>query len=206
MIVRTLTAGPVGTNCYLVGCEQTQQAIVIDPAWDAPAIMREAEALGLTIKLILITHAHFDHIGALADLTETTHAPVAMHPLEHDWLRLDGGAVAFGFRIRSVDRVDIELTHGQLIDVGTLQFETRHTPGHTLGHVVFVNAKEPAAFVGDVLFAGSVGRTDLPGGDFDALINSITTQLLTLPDETQVYSGHGPPTTIGVERQSNPFL
>ncbi len=206
MIVHMLTAGPVGTNCYLVGCEQTQQAIVIDPAWDAPAIVREADALGLTIKLILITHAHFDHIGALADLTDTTHAPVAMHPLEQDWLRLDGGAVAFGFRIRSIDRIDIELTHGQVINVGTLHFETRHTPGHTQGHVVFVDTKEPVAFVGDVLFAGSVGRTDLPGGDFDTLINSITTQLLTLPDATQVYAGHGPPTTIGIERQSNPFL
>jgi glyoxylase-like metal-dependent hydrolase (beta-lactamase superfamily II) len=206
MIIRTLTAGPVGTNCYLVGCEQTQQAIVIDPAWNAPSIVNEATALGLTITLILITHAHFDHIGALADVKEATHAPVAMHPLEQDWLRLDGGAVAFGFRIRSVDHADIELAHGQAIDVGTLHFETRHTPGHTLGHVVFIDTHEPVAFVGDVLFAGSVGRTDLPGGDFDTLIDSITTQLLTLPDETQVYSGHGPPTTIGVERQTNPFL
>ena len=206
MIVRTLTAGPVETNCYLVGCDQTRQAVVIDPGWDAASIIAAAHTLELTIKLILLTHAHFDHIGAVTDLKEATGAPVALHPLEQDWLQVDGGALAFGFRIRSVDRPDIDLTHGQVVNVGTLSFETRFTPGHTPGHVVFVEAKQQAAFVGDVLFAGSIGRTDLPGGDYDTLIKSIQDQLLTLPDETKVYSGHGPPTTIGVERNTNPFL
>ncbi len=206
MIVETLTGGPAQTNCYLVGCEQMHQAVVIDPGWDAQAIGDAARGLGLTIKLLLITHAHFDHIGAVTDLKEAANAPVGMHPLDQDLLRLDGGAPAFGFRIRPVVQPDIELKHGQMIDIGTLAFETRFTPGHTRGHVVFVESKEKAAFVGDVLFAGSIGRTDLPGGDYATLIKSIRDQLLTLPDDMAVYPGHGPPTTIGVERETNPFL
>ena len=206
MIVETLPVGPIQTNCYLVGCEQTRQAVLIDPGWDAELLLQSAKALGLTIKLILITHAHFDHIGAVADVVDATGARVALHPLDLDWLRLNGGADVFGFEIRSVPTPAIELAHGQRIEVGTLSFETRHVPGHTPGHVVFVEARQRAVFVGDVLFQGGIGRTDLPSGDYGTLINSIRTQLLTLPDDTKVYAGHGPPTTIGIERETNPFL
>jgi hydroxyacylglutathione hydrolase len=206
MIVETLTGGPAQTNCYIAGCEQTRQAAVIDPGWDAASILAKTHELDLTIKLILLTHGHFDHIGAVTELREATGAPLAMHPLEDDWRRVNGGADLFGYQIRAVAAPDIELEHGQQIDVGTLSFETRFTPGHTRGHVVFVEHAQRAAFVGDVLFAGSIGRTDLPGGDYDTLINSIREQLLTLPDEFRVYAGHGPPTTIGAERNDNPFL
>ena len=169
-------------------------------------LLHEAATLDLTIQVVLLTHAHFDHIGAVADVVTATGAKVALHPLDLDWLRLNGGADAFGFSIRPVPEPDALLEHGQHIDVGTLSFETRHAPGHTPGHVVFVEATQHAVFDGDVLFAGSIGRTDLPGGDYDTLIASIRDQLLTLPDDTAVYSGHGPPTTIGIERVTNPFL
>ena len=158
------------------------------------------------IDTMLITHGHFDHIGAVTDLREATHAPVALHPLEDDWLAANGGAELFGLKIRAVAAPDLALAHGQIVEVGALNFETRFTPGHTRGHVVFVEHAQRAVFAGDVLFAGSIGRTDLPGGDSDTLIASIRDQLLSLPDEFKVYPGHGPPTTIGAERQFNPFL
>ena len=206
MIVRTLTAGPAQTNAYLVGCDRTNAAVVIDPCWDAPAILAEAQSHHLAIQLILITHGHFDHIGAAADLKDATGAPIALHRRDVDWLYVNGGADVFGIKIRTVPEPDRLLEHGDKIDVGTLSFEARLAPGHTAGHVVFVEQAEHAAFVGDVLFAGSIGRTDLPGGDYDTLIESIQAQLLSLPDDFKVYPGHGPPTTIGIERKTNPFL
>jgi glyoxylase-like metal-dependent hydrolase (beta-lactamase superfamily II) len=206
MLIETLTGGIAETNCYLLGCEQTRRAAAIDPGFDANIVLDRARALDLAIELILITHAHFDHIGAVTDLREATHAAVAMHPDDQDWLRLNGGADLFGYKIKPVAEPDLQLSHGQIIEVGTLKFETRFTPGHTRGHVVFVEHAEKAVFAGDVLFAGSIGRTDLLGGDYDTLIASIQEQLLSLPDEFKVYPGHGPPTTIGAERQFNPFL
>ncbi len=206
MIVETLTGGPAQTNCYLAGCEQTRLAAVIDPGWEARSVLAKADELGLTIKLILLTHGHFDHIGAVTELRTATGAPVAMSPDEKDWLYANGGADLFGLKITPVADPDIELQAGQVLTVGALNFETRYAPGHTRGHVVFVEHAAHVVFSGDVLFAGSIGRTDLPGGDYDTLIQSIRDQLLTLPDDFKVYAGHGPPTTIGQERQSNPFL
>ena len=206
MILRTLTAGPTQTNCYLVGCEETRDAVAIDPGWDARAILQAARSAKLTIKLILLTHGHFDHIGAVTDLKDATSASIAVHARELNWLQAGGGAEAFGFKIRAVPQPDRLLVHGERITAGTLAFETRYVPGHTAGHIAFVEHQQRAAFVGDVLFAGSIGRTDLPGGDYDTLIASITDQLLTLPDDYRVYPGHGPPTSIGVERTTNPFL
>jgi len=206
MIVQTLALGPVQTNCYLVGAEPSREAVVIDPGWDAGAILAEARSADLTIKAILLTHGHFDHIGALADMKEALKVPLIAHAREIDLLDAKGGADLFGFRIRAAPQPDRLVEHGEQIEIGTLKFEVRHVPGHTAGHVAFVEHQNRAAFVGDVLFAGSIGRTDLPGGDYDTLIASIADQLLTLPDDFKVYPGHGPPTTIGLERRTNPFL
>jgi hydroxyacylglutathione hydrolase len=206
VIVATLTSGPAQAHCYLVAAAGSTDAVAIDPGWDAAAILARARSLDLTIKLILITHGHFDHIGAVTELRETTGAPVALHPFEADWLAVNGGAELFGYKIRAVTALDLELTHGQIVAAGGLKFETRLTPGHTRGHVVFVVYAQQAVFAGDVLFAGSIGRTDLPGGDHDTLIASIRDQLWSLPDDFKVYAGHGPPTTIGAERQFNPYL
>lgn len=206
MIVRTLVLGPAQTNCYLAADEQTRQAVVIDPSWDAEVILAEARAADLTIELLLITHAHFDHIGAAADVHDATGAPIAVHAGESDLLKADGGAAYFGVKIRAVPPPDRWVLPGEVITLGSLAFEVRFVPGHTAGHVAFVEHHARAAFVGDVLFAGSIGRTDLPGGHYDTLIASIHSQLLTLPDDFVVYSGHGPTTTIGAERVTNPFL
>jgi glyoxylase-like metal-dependent hydrolase (beta-lactamase superfamily II) len=211
MIVRTLTLGPAQTNCYLVGAEPSgeavaREAVVIDPGWDADVILSEIRSAELTIKAILLTHGHFDHIGAVAEVKEALRVPLMAHAREIDLLDAKGGADLFGFRIRAVPPPDRLVAHGERIEIGALKFEVRNVPGHTVGHVAFVEHASRSAFVGDVLFAGSIGRTDLPGGDYDTLIASITDQLLTLPDEFKVYPGHGPPTTIGVERRTNPFL
>jgi glyoxylase-like metal-dependent hydrolase (beta-lactamase superfamily II) len=180
--------------------------VVIDPGWDADEILAEARSAELTIKAILLTHGHFDHIGAVAEVKDALHAPLIAHAREIDLLDAKGGAELFGFRIRSVPQPDRLVEHGETIEIGALKFEVRYVPGHTSGHVAFVEHQRRSAFVGDVLFAGSIGRTDLPGGDYDTLIASIADQLLTLPDDFRVYPGHGPPTTIGLERNTNPFL
>ena len=206
MITHALTVGPVQTNCYVVVCETTRQAVVIDPGWNASSILAAVDSFQAAVRLILLTHTHFDHIGALAGVVDATKAPVAMHPLDLPLLRAGGGAREWGIPMRPAPDPDLLLEHGQVLEVGTLRFETRFTPGHTTGHVVFYVESEKAVFDGDVLFQGGIGRTDFPGGDFDTLIASIRDQLLTLPDDVVVYSGHGPPTTIGDERRFNPFL
>ncbi|CAG0930991.1 Hydroxyacylglutathione hydrolase GloC [Thermoflexales bacterium] len=216
MIVQTLVLGPAQTNCYLAWVESSREgvvreavareAVVIDPAWEADAILAAARSAELTIAAILLTHGHFDHIGAAADLKEALGVPLIAHARELDLLRLDGGAKLFGLEIRSVPRPDRLVAHGEQIAIGPLQFEVRHVPGHTTGHLAFVEQTQRTVFVGDVLFAGSIGRTDLPGGNYDTLISSLTDHLLTLPDDFKVYPGHGPPTTIGRERNTNPFL
>ncbi|HXV99703.1 MAG TPA: MBL fold metallo-hydrolase, partial [Anaerolineae bacterium] len=162
--------------------------------------------LELTIKYILNTHAHFDHILANAPLVKATGAPLALHPLDLPLLRQNGGASLFGFEVSASPEPDLMLAEGDMISFGTYTFQVLFTPGHTPGHVSFYEAKAGIVFDGDVLFAGGIGRTDLPGGDYETLMASINNNLMILPDETVVCSGHGPVTTIGRERATNPWL
>jgi hydroxyacylglutathione hydrolase len=204
--VLTLPLGPLGTNCYLLGDPASGEAAVIDPGYDAPRVLAAAARANLQIKIVLLTHAHFDHIGGVAGVLEATHVPLALHPGDLPLLRVQGGAQAFGIEQPPCPDPDLELQAGQAIEVGGLRLETLFTPGHTPGHVSFYERTEGLLFDGDVLFQGSIGRTDLPGGSYDILLRSIREQLLTLPDETIVYPGHGEATTIGDERWGNPFL
>ena len=206
MIIETLPVGALETNCYLVGCEQTQLGAVIDPGGDAADILAAVEQKGLTLKYVLLTHAHFDHIGAVAEIVQATRAPVAMHPNDLPLLRARGGAALFGVFMRPSPDPDIELADDQVIEVGTLRLRVLHTPGHTPGHVTFYEAKARAAFDGDVLFQQGIGRTDFPGSSFQQLMNSIRNKLFILPDDTTIYPGHGPATTVGDEKRYNPFL
>jgi glyoxylase-like metal-dependent hydrolase (beta-lactamase superfamily II) len=206
VIVIQIPVGMVQTNCYIAGCEETKEGVVIDPGDDGDRIMEQVEKAGLTIKYVLNTHAHFDHILANDYVMKATGAPLAIHPLDLPMLRSGGGASAFGLHVEPGPEPDIELAEGDTISFGTHTFEVLFTPGHTVGHVSFYEAKVGIIFDGDVLFAGGIGRTDLPGGDYGTLINSINEKLMVLPDDTTVCSGHGPVTTIGRERASNPFL
>jgi hydroxyacylglutathione hydrolase len=164
------------------------------------------EELNLSIKYILNTHAHFDHVLANGPLVEATGATLALHPLDLPLLRQSGGASFFGLTAPTSPDPDLELAEGDIISFGTHHLQVLFTPGHTPGHVSFYEAQANIIFDGDVLFAGGIGRTDLPGGNYDTLINSINEKLMVLPDETTVCSGHGPVTTIGRERVSNPWL
>jgi hydroxyacylglutathione hydrolase len=195
------------TNCYLVGCEETSQAAIIDPSWEGRSIVAMAENDSWQITHILLTHAHFDHIGGLQELKSATGAPIYAHPDAIDMLRdATMSAAFFGMRIPQPPPPDEMLSDGQVLAVGELQLHVLYTPGHAPGHVCFHLPEYRVLFDGDVLFQGSIGRTDLPGGDYDALMTSIKDRLLTLPDDTRVFSGHGSPTTIGQERRTNPFL
>lgn len=206
MIIKMLPVGPIQTNCYLIGCPDTSAGAVIDPGWDAQIIISEAETLGLTINYVLNTHAHWDHVSANADVVEATGAQLAIHAKDLPLLRAKGGADLWGIPVKPSPEPDIELTNGQSIQIGELALQVLFTPGHTPGHVSFYEPDAGAVFDGDVLFKQGIGRTDLPGGDHEALMHSIRDVLMALPAETVVYSGHGPATTIGEERWANPWL
>jgi hydroxyacylglutathione hydrolase len=203
-----MVLGPVATNAYLVGDTDSKKAVVIDPAWDGELILKEASSRGWQIDQIWLTHAHFDHIGGIAGMVHGLQQPpsVALHPADLPLYRAEGGARFFGMHIGENPDPTLKLENGQKLSLGEYKFEVRHTPGHTAGHVVFYCETEKVLFCGDVIFEGSIGRTDLPGGDYDTLMNSIYTQILTLPDGTRLLSGHGGETTVGTERRHNPFL
>ena len=207
MKIFQLPLGPLQTNCYLLGCEETKKAAVIDPSWDGQLIAQKAEDKGWEITHILLTHAHFDHVGGLAELKEVTKAPSYIHPdaipmLENAVL----AAQMWQIQMPEPPPADYSIADNQEIEVGNLSLRVLFTPGHAPGHVSFYLADYHVIFDGDVLFQQSIGRTDLPGGDYDLLLQSIQRRLLVLPDETTVLSGHGPATTIGQEKIQNPFL
>jgi hydroxyacylglutathione hydrolase len=197
--------GRFAENCYLVLDEPSGEAAVIDPGEEAGLILHKLSGAGGRAVAIWITHAHVDHVAGVGRVKAATGAPVCLHPA--DRLLYDhvaDQALAFGMPAEPLPAPDRALAGGDVLRVGTLAFRVRPAPGHSPGSVLFEG--EGAVFSGDVLFQGSIGRTDLPGGDFDTLIQSIERELLVLPDSTIVYPGHGPETTVGRERRSNPFL
>lgn len=204
----TFALGPVQTNAYLVADPDTKDAAVIDPAWDGLFILREAQRRGWRIAHLWYTHAHFDHIGGAAELADALNPPplVALHPNDHVLWRASGGGALFGFQIDPGPEPAIDFFHGQILRLGSARFEVRFTPGHTPGHCAFYCAEAKVCFCGDLIFAGSVGRTDLPGGNWETLERSIREQIYTLPEDTRLLSGHGPETTVGEEKRSNPFV
>jgi glyoxylase-like metal-dependent hydrolase (beta-lactamase superfamily II) len=206
--VVALVLGPVQTNAYLLADTQSGAGVVIDPAWDGEVIVAEAQRRHWQIGQIWLTHAHFDHIAGAAAICRKVvpSPPVALHPDDLPLWKVQGGAPFFGMQIDPGPAPAIELAHGQVLTLGSYEFEVRHAPGHTPGHVIFYCAKENLAFCGDVIFGGSIGRTDLPGGSYHILMQSIHSQVLSLPDHTRLLSGHGEATTVGMERQENPFL
>jgi len=201
--------GPAVTNAYLVGDPESKLAVVVDPAWDGDLIHRAAELRGWRIHQIWLTHAHFDHFGGAGAISDAAPSPipVALHPDDHSLWRMGGGASAFGIAdFDSGPEPTDYLEHGMKLSLGAHEFEVRHTPGHSPGHVNLNYQQGGMAFCGDLIFRGSVGRTDLAGGDMQTLLSSIRQEVLTLPDEAQLLVGHGPATTVGAERRDNPFL
>jgi hydroxyacylglutathione hydrolase len=208
LAIVTLTLGVVQTNSYLVADSGSGVAAVIDPAWDGHLILSEAQKRDWRIAHLWITHAHFDHIGAAGTVANALNPLplVALHPADHTLWRAEGGAPLFGYRIDPGPEPTIDLSDDQVMRLGKVIFEVRYTPGHTPGSCSFYCPEANVLFCGDLIFQGGVGRTDMPGGDWDALLNSIKTQVFSLPDETRLLSGHGPETTVGDEKKLNPFL
>jgi len=202
----TLPVGLIQTNCYIVGCPETGEGVVIDPGGHPERILAEIERLGMSIQYVFNTHAHFDHTDANGAIVKATGAPLALHTEDRALLAASGGAALFGLQAQPSPPPDRDLHDGDEIRVGSLNFQVLHTPGHTPGHVCFYEPQEGVLFDGDVLFFRGVGRTDLPGGSWQQLLDSIQRRLFVLPDETVVYSGHGPATTIGDEKRQNPWL
>jgi hydroxyacylglutathione hydrolase len=206
LIIATLPVGMIQTNCYIAGCEETKEGAIIDPGGHPERILAEVERHGLAIKAVLNTHAHFDHTDANGAIVQSTGAPLALHPLDQPLLKASGGAAMFGLQADPSPPPDLDLHDGDELEIGTLRFRVLHTPGHTPGHVCFYEAEQGVLFDGDVLFYRGIGRTDLLGGNRQQLLDSIQQVLFALPDQTVVYSGHGPATTIGEEKQLNPWL
>jgi hydroxyacylglutathione hydrolase len=207
MILEMLTVGPFQENCYIIGDVESGVGALIDPGDEAARIAMAVEETGLEIGSIIVTHAHIDHVGAVVGLVDEYACPVLMHAEAEPMLEgLPTQAMMMGLRFGNVPTVDRHVADGEVLEVGDLRFRSLYTPGHAPGHLAFYVEDERLVLSGDALFAGSVGRVDLPGGSMEVLMRSIEESLLTLPDETVVYPGHGPRTTIGNERASNPFL
>lgn len=208
MEISTFTGAGFGQNAYLAICEETRSCVAIDPGRGVDELVRAVESEDLTLEAIFLTHAHLDHVEGVSTVREHfPEVPIWLHP---DDLGLYHGvqrqAAMFGLSTEPQPEPTHEIVPGEPLTFGSCMFEVRFTPGHAPGHVILVSEDDGLAVVGDVVFQGSIGRSDLPGGDMQTLMKSIREHVLTLPDDTVLYPGHGPPTTVGQERLSNPFL
>ncbi len=209
MLIKNLTVGPIMANCFIVGCAQTKEAAVIDPGDEAERILMALAQDKLTVKAIINTHGHFDHVGANKKVKAATGAPIIIHSQDAPMLsQLSAMAAAWGMTTEDSPAPDRMVEDGDTITFGTITFKVIHTPGHTPGGISLHCEAEQCVFVGDTLFAGSIGRTDFPGGSYETLISSIQNKLFALDDAVTVYAGHNHQTTIGEEkmRRNNPFV
>jgi hydroxyacylglutathione hydrolase len=205
LIIRSFTGGSFAQNGLVVWCTGSRRGILVDPGGSVEEMLSAAREADVEIEKIVLTHAHLDHVDGVARAKRATGAPILLHPADEPLYRAaPTQAQWFGLQIETPPPTDAALEDGERIRVGDCELEVRHTPGHAPGHVILVG--DGFAIVGDCVFAGSIGRTDLPGGDFQTLMASIRSRILTLPDETRLYPGHGTETTVGHERASNPFL
>ncbi len=208
MKVTIIPVTPFQQNSTILQCERTNRAAIVDPGGDLDRIMAQVDALGVTLEKILVTHAHIDHAGGVAELSVATGLPVEGPQREDQfWIDLleEQGAM-FDFPASSSFTPDRWLEDGDMVSLGDMRMEVRHCPGHTPGHIIFYEASSKIAIVGDVLFNGSIGRTDFPRGDYATLIHSIKNRLWPLGDDVQFVPGHGPVSTFGHERKTNPFV
>jgi hydroxyacylglutathione hydrolase len=207
MILETFPVGPLQCNCTILADEETREAIIVDPGDEITRIHRRLNDLSLTLKQILITHAHIDHVGGALKLKSLTGAPIYLNEADLPLLQMMSAQAAWlGIETPETAPPDEGLVDGRQVGLESYPAQVIQTPGHTQGSVCLHFAPMKMVLAGDTLFAGSIGRTDLPGGDFEQIIDSIQSRLLSLPDETRVIPGHGPSTTIGAERRTNPFL
>jgi hydroxyacylglutathione hydrolase len=205
LIIKGLVVGPLMANCFIFGCDETKEAVVIDPGGDADRILFSLEDSGLKVKYIINTHGHFDHVSANGKIKDATGADILIHPLDASMLgSLSTNAALFGISVENSPPCDQTIEEGDTVSFGKITLKVIHTPGHTPGGISLYTDK--IVFVGDTLFAGSIGRTDFPGGDFNTLISSIRTKLFKMDDDVRVLSGHGPETSIGSEKRFNPFV
>jgi glyoxylase-like metal-dependent hydrolase (beta-lactamase superfamily II) len=205
MKIKTFMLGLFQTNCYLLSCEKSQEAVIIDPPDSDSQLTDYIKQNKLKLQYILLTHGHIDHIGGVAYVKENSNAKILMHRADLSLVEnVSVYAQWFDMDPPPLFKIDDFLAENQIIAFGTIKLKVLFTPGHTPGGVCFIH--EANAFVGDTLFAGSIGRTDLPGGDYDTIIASIKNKLLILDESTTVFSGHGPETNIKIEKESNPFL
>ena len=207
MILEMLTVGPFQENCYIIGDEESGVGAIVDPGDEAARIALAAEQTDVEVGSIIVTHSHIDHVGAVAALVDEYACPVLMHAEAEPMLaQLPTQAMMMGLKFGKVPAVDRHIGDTEVLEVGALRLRPLYTPGHAPGHLAFYIEEEGLVLSGDALFAGSIGRVDLPGGSMELLLRSIQERLMTLPNETRVYPGHGPQTTIANERASNPFL
>jgi hydroxyacylglutathione hydrolase len=205
LIIKELAVGPIMANCFIAGCEETLEAVVIDPGDEADRILMEVAKAKLTVKHIINTHGHFDHVGGNKKLKAATGADILIHEADAFMLEhLTQAAASFGMAVEDSPPADQLLKDGDVISFGKLNLTVIHTPGHTPGGISLAAGED--IFVGDTLFSGSIGRTDFPGGDFNTLISAVQTRLFALDDGVTVHCGHGPATTIGREKRTNPFV